>query len=68
MGRKKNADVEKGRPCRKTKIIKVLYSCSRMGIPKISMEGKWLEKAGFLTGNRVQVDYCEDYIRIHLAV
>ena len=35
---------------------------------RISMEGKWLEKAGFLTGNRIQVDCQENFICIYPAV
>ena len=35
---------------------------------KISMEGKWLEKAGFFTGNRIQVVYQENSICMYPAV
>ena len=35
---------------------------------KISMEGKWLEKAGFFTGNRIQVEYQENFICMYPAV
>ncbi len=35
---------------------------------KISMEGKWLEKAGFCTGDRIQVEYQENSICIYPAV
>jgi len=35
---------------------------------KISMEGKWLEKAGFFTGNRIQVEYQENSICMYPAV
>jgi len=34
---------------------------------KISMEGKWLEKAGFRTGNRLRVEYWENAICIYPA-
>lgn len=64
MEKKKRTDLENGQACRKTKIIKVLYSCSRIGVPKISMEGKWLEKLGFQIGDRLQVEYGDQYICI----
>ncbi len=67
MGRKKNTDIEKEQPCRKTKTIKVLHSCSRMELPKISMEGKWLEELGFQIGDRLQVKYGNQYICISHA-
>ena len=35
--------------------------------PKISMEGKWLEKAGFFVGKRLQVEYQENAICIYPA-
>ena len=35
---------------------------------KISMEGKWLEKAGFCTGDRLRVEYQENSICIYPAV
>ena len=35
--------------------------------PKISMEGKWLEKAGFFVGKRLQVEYRENAICIYPA-
>ena len=35
---------------------------------KISMEGKWLDSAGFHTGDRVQVEYQENAICIYPAV
>ncbi len=65
MEKKKRTDLENGQACRKT--IKVLYSCSRMGLPKISMEGKWLEKLGFQIGDRLQVEYGDQYICISHA-
>ncbi len=67
MGRKKNTDIEKEQPCRKTKTIKVLHSCSRMELPKISMEGKWIEELGFQIGDRLQVKYGNQYICISHA-
>ncbi len=60
--------MEKGQTRRKTKIIKVLHSCSRTGVPKISMEGKWLEQLGFQIGDRLQVEYGSRYICIRHAV
>lgn len=35
--------------------------------PKISMEGKWLEKAGFFVGKQLQVEYQVNAIRIYPA-
>ena len=35
--------------------------------PKISMEGKWLEKAGFFVGKQLQVKYQENAICIYPA-
>ena len=35
---------------------------------QISMEGKWLEKAGFFTGDRIQVEYQENSICMYPAV
>lgn len=64
MGTKKNTAVEKGQPCRKTKTLKILHSCSRMELPRISMEGKWLEELGFQIGDRLQVEYGNRYICI----
>lgn len=63
----------------KTKNMKVLYSTRTRGssnysyencyieTPKISMEGKWLEALGFNIGAKIQVDYEEGAIHIHLA-
>lgn len=67
MGRKKNTDIEKEQLCRKSKTIKVLHACSRMELPKISMEGKWLEELGFQIGDRLQVEYGNRYICISHA-
>ena len=62
-----------------TKKMKVQYSSrARQGknhyfgsgyieTPKIQMEGKWLEALGFHIGDRLQVDYEEGAIHIHLA-
>lgn len=62
-----------------TKKIKVLYSSRQSGsrsyfsgstysqIPKIQMEGKWLEVLGFHIGDALQVDYDDGEIRIRLA-
>lgn len=59
--------MEKGQASRKIKTIKVLHSCSRMQIPKISMEGKWLEELGFRIGDRLQVEYGNQHIYISHA-
>lgn len=53
----------------KTKNIKVAYStrynqkdiCT---VPKIQMEGKWLEELGFSVGSTIAVEYEENSIRI----
>ena len=62
-----------------TKKIKVLYSSRQTGsrsyfsgssysqIPKIQMEGKWLEALGFHIGDALQVDYEDGDIHIRLA-
>ena len=68
MQGKKNANLEQSQSDKKIKLIKVLHSNSHADRPKISMEGKWLEKAGFLTGSRIQVDYQENFICIYPAV
>ena len=64
----------------KTKSIKVAYS-SRINqnsklymgesmyttpVPKIQMEGKWLEKLGFHIGDKLNVEYGDGAIRITL--
>lgn len=45
-----------------TKTIKDQYSTRYTGrryseVPKIQLEGKWLEAIGFSVGNKVHVDY-----------
>jgi len=54
------------------KTLKVCYA-SRMStgyhhdyssVPKINMEGKWLEELGFHIGDRVNIEYDEGIIRI----
>lgn len=62
-----------------TKKIKVLYSSRQTGsrsyfggstysqIPKIQMEGKWLDALGFHIGDALQVDYEDGEIRIRLV-
>ena len=45
-----------------TKTIKVQYSTRYTGrryseVPKIQMEGKWLEAIGFSVGDKVRVNY-----------
>jgi toxic protein SymE len=62
-----------------TKKIKVLYSSrqtssqSYLGgntyskIPKIQMEGKWLDALGFHIGDSLQVDYEDGEIHIRLV-
>lgn len=62
-----------------TKKIKVLYSSRLTGsrsyfggstysqIPKIQMEGKWLEALGFHIGDALQVDYEDGEIHIRIA-
>lgn len=72
---------DSGWECLKTKHIKVAASMhTRKKLTgwgqgfyypehsRISMEGKWLAKAGFLTGNRIQVDCRENFICIYPAV
>ena len=51
----------------KTKNIKVQYSSryqSNSLLPKIQMEGKWLEALGFSVGTKLVVEYEEGSIRI----
>ena len=50
----------------KTKNIKVQYSsrCQSGLLPKIQMEGRWLEKLGFPIGTHLVVEYEEGSIRI----
>lgn len=45
-----------------TNTIKVQYSARCTGrryseVPKIQMEGKWLEATGFYVGDKIHVDY-----------
>lgn len=59
-----------------TKKIKVLYSSRQTGsrsggsnysqLPKIQMEGKWLDALGFHIGDALQVDYEDGEIHIRL--
>lgn len=54
---------------KKSKLIKVAYSsCERKRntalLPKIKMEGKWLEELGFHIGDRLVVEYGEGSIHI----
>ena len=62
-----------------TKKIKVLYSSRQTAsrsyfggstyrqIPKIQMEGKWLDALGFHIGDALQVDYEDGEIHIRLV-
>lgn len=63
----KTADKKKRQECQKTKFIKIQHSCSRMELPKISIEGKWLEDIGFQIGDMLQVEYADRYICISHA-
>lgn len=65
--REKNADKKKRQECQKTKFIKIQHSCSRMELPKISIEGKWLEDIGFHIGDMLQVKYTDRNICISHA-
>ena len=52
-----------------TKIIKVQYSTRYTDrryseVPKIQMEGKWLEAIGFSIGDKILVDYDDGKIII----
>ena len=52
-----------------TKTIKVQYSTRYIGrryseVPKIQMEGKWLEAIGFSVGDKILVDYDDGKIII----
>lgn len=52
-----------------TKTIKVQYSTRYTGrryseVPKIQMEGKWLEAIGFSVGEKIHVDYDDGKIII----
>ena len=53
----------------KQKNIKVAYTSRSYGnsyrqVPKIQMEGKWLEKLGFSIGSTIVVEYDDGSIRI----
>ena len=53
----------------KHKNIKVAYTSRSSGgsytqVPKIQMEGRWLEELGFSIGNTIVVEYDEGSIRI----
>ena len=53
----------------KQKNIKVAYTSRSSGgsytqVPKIQMEGRWLEALGFSIGNTIVVEYDEGSIRI----
>ena len=53
----------------KQKNIKVAYTSRSTGgyytqVPKIQMEGRWLEELGFSIGNTIVVEYDEGSIRI----
>lgn len=53
----------------KSKNLKVAYSTrfqknSTLTVPKLQMEGKWLEELGFSIGSTVMVEYEEGSIRI----
>lgn len=62
MRKEKNACLEKRLASKKT--ISVLHSCSRIGLPKISMEGKWLEELGFQIVDSLQMGYGNQYIYV----
>ena len=52
-----------------TKTIKVQYSTRYTArryseVPKIQMEGKWLEAIGFSVGDKIHVDYDDGMIII----
>ena len=54
-----------------TKTIKVQYSTRYTDrkyseVPKIQMEGKWLEVIGFFVGDKLLVDYEEEKIIIRI--
>lgn len=65
----------------RTKSIKVAYSSRisrsrnpysrksmyELSVPKIQMEGKWLEKLGFHIGDKLNVEYGNGAIHITLA-
>lgn len=54
----------------KTKNIKVVYTSrysknSNTTVPKIQMEGQWLEQLGFTIGTPLIVEYEKNSIHIH---
>ncbi len=70
---------EKNCGIKRSKSIKVAYSaCTRKGdrpgvmsrivmLPKIKMEGKWLEELGFHVGDKLLVEYGDGAIHITRA-
>lgn len=52
----------------KTKNIKVVYSnrYANGSVPKIQMEGKWLEALGFSIGTPLVLEYAEGSITVRL--
>ena len=53
----------------KQKNIKVVYKCRSTGgsytqVPKIQMEGRWLEELGFSIGSTIVVEYGEGSLHI----
>ena len=55
-----------------TKTIKVQYSTRYTGrryseVPKIQMEGKWLEDIGFSVGDKIYVEYDDGKIIIRTS-
>lgn len=53
----------------KSKTIKISYSTrfqkhSTLTVPKIQLEGKWLEELGFSIGSTIKVEYENNSIRI----
>jgi len=64
MQGKESINLEQRQTSRKTKSLKVLYSNAHTDRPKISMEGKWLEKIGFHIGDRLRVSYGDRFIFI----
>ena len=56
-----------------TKTIKVQYSTRYTGrrcseVPKIHMEGKWLEAIGFSVGDKIYVEYDDGKIIIRTSL
>ncbi len=63
-----------------SKLLKVAYSnqirkddafmsgqTRRVSLPKIQMEGKWLDELGFHIGDQIKVDYGMGFIQISIA-